>query len=100
MDEPQPIRGVPRRREVAALYLLYTHKPRDLGEAIDLVSERLCTTRRTARRIIKRLKRIGLIRMEKSGGVILIEAASPEDLIRAIALPYISRRGDEEGCTR
>ncbi|MEB3774494.1 MAG: hypothetical protein GSR86_06180 [Desulfurococcales archaeon] len=100
MDEPQPIRGIPRRREVAALYLLYTYKPRDLGEAIDLVSTRLCTTRRTARRILKRLRRIGLLRVEKHGGALLVEVASPEDLVRAIAIPYISRRGDEEGCTR
>ncbi|MEB3861839.1 MAG: hypothetical protein GSR84_06430 [Desulfurococcales archaeon] len=102
MEEPQPLRGLPRRREVAALYLLYSLGELELGEAISLLSRRLCMTRRTAHGVIKRLRRLGLVRYRRGpGGVILVRAVSPEELVRAIAEPYIAGRGgDEDGCTR
>lgn len=100
MEEPQPLKGLPRRREVAALYLLHQSGALELGEAIALLADRLCLTRRTAHNIVKRLRRLGLVRYSRDpAGRVLVRAASPEDLVRAIAIPYIRRR-DEEGCTR
>ncbi len=102
MEEPQPLRGLPRRREVAALYLLHSKGELELGEAISLLSQRLCMTRKTSHNVIKRLRRLGLVKYQRGpSGMILLRVASPEELVRAIAEPYIARRGgDEDGCTR
>lgn len=98
---PRPLKGLPRRREIAALYILYKQGPMELGEAIKTLSETLCKTRRTSHNIIKRLRKLGLVTYQRSNDKIIVVATSPERLVEAIAIPYIRRLGgDEEGCTR
>ena len=98
---PRPLKGLPRRREIAALYILYKQGPMELGEAIKTLSEMLCKTRRTSHNIIKRLRKLGLVAYQRDNDKIMVAAASPEKLVEAIAVPYIKRlSGDEEGCTR
>jgi len=95
MDEPQrpkPLRGLPRRREIAALYLLARRGPLNLGDAIDLIREELCTTKKTARNIIKRLRRIGLLYYTMNGDGITVNPLPLEMLVEAIAIPYIEGR--------
>lgn len=94
---------VPRKRELAAYMILYKHGVREYGEAIDILSKELCTSRKTARNIIKRLKRIGALSLEKRGEHIGVGLVDPESLLWLIASGYVSARRercrDEEGRT-
>ncbi len=94
---------VPRKRELAAYFLLVKAGRLNLGEAVELVSGTLCTTKRTARNIIKRLKRIGAVKIRVSGPEIIVEPLPPEVFLEKIVSGYIesrsSRCGDEEGRT-
>ena len=96
--------GVPRRRELAAYLLLLEAGPMNLGDAIDLVRTRLCSNKKTARNIIKRLKRIGALRVVRREGEIIVEPLDPLDFLRVLTRGYIEARsrrcGDEEGRTR
>jgi len=95
---------VPRKRELAAYRLLLEAGRVDLGEAIDIISSRLCTTRRTARAIVKRLRRIGAVSTRVEDGRILVEPVAPLEFLDKIVRGYIesrgSRCGDGEGRTR
>ncbi|MEB3779506.1 MAG: hypothetical protein GSR85_04665 [Desulfurococcales archaeon] len=82
-----------RRRELSAYMILYDRGPViNLGEAIDIVSKELCSTRRTARNIIKRLSRIKAIYIEKNEASIVIKVRDPVDFMREIAREYIITR--------
>ncbi len=98
------LRRLPDRREIAAFYLISSSGPLEYGEALELLRSRLCVTKRTARRIIKRLRRLGLVSVERRGDVFTVTGVPVEVLVERIALNYIESRrrrmgGDEEGCT-
>ena len=95
---------MPRRRELAAYRLLLEAGSLDLGEAVELLRSRLCTTKRTARGIVKRLRRIGAVRLvrRRDGGFTVVPVP-PEELLRIITEGYVEARsrrcGDGEGRT-
>ncbi len=90
-----------RRRELAAYLLLYRSGVEDYGEAIETVRRGLCTTKRTARRIVKRLARVGAIRILKEPDRLRISIVEPEALLEALVSGYIgSRRSRCEGMTK
>ena len=98
------LRRLPGRREIAAFYLLSSAGTLEYGEALELLRVRLCLTKRTARRLLKRLRKLGLVSVEKRGEVLVVRSAPLEELVERVALNYIEyprRRmgGDEEGCT-
>lgn len=83
----------PKKREVAALWLLHSRGPRlNVGEAIDVLREEMCVTKRTASNIVKRLRRIGAVRLERDGDSIVVEALDPAEFIRRYASSYIASR--------
>lgn len=94
---------VPKKRELAAYMVLYKSGVREYGEAIDLLSRELCTSRKTARNIIKRLRRIGALTLEIRGESIRVRLVGPEDLLGLITSGYIQVRRercrDDEGRT-
>ena len=95
---------LPRRRELAAYRLLLEAGTLDLGEAIDLLRARMCVTKRTARGIVKRLRRIGAVRIVRErDGRLLVEPVPPNELLRIITDGYVESRskrcGDGEGRT-
>ena len=71
---------VPKKREFAAYRLLLEYNEINLGEAVEYLSKNLCVPRRTARNIIKRLKRIGFIE-------IIFEESEPK--LRVKPLPHV-----------
>lgn len=90
----QPItKRWPKKREVAALWLLHRRGPRlNIGVAIDLLREELCVTKRTASNIVKRLKRIGALKIERDGDSYVVEALDPAEFIGRYASSYIASR--------
>ncbi|BAA80048.1 hypothetical protein APE_1063 [Aeropyrum pernix K1] len=91
--EPPRLARMPGKREVAALYILHRLGPTlNYGEAVEILRERLCVTKRTARRIVKRLRRIGAARLEIRGGEAVVTVESPEELFRRVAEAYIEGR--------
>jgi len=86
-----------RRREIAAYLLLYRRKVEEYGEAIDIVRRELCTTKRTARNIVKRLARVGAIRVYRAGDTYRIEVAEPLEVLELMAGGYIASRREKCG---
>ena len=83
----------PGKREVAALVLLHEAGPvLDVEEAAWVLRERLCVTKRTARNIIKRLKRLGAVRVRVDGGRVVVEAVDPCVFLSRLALAYAGSR--------
>ncbi len=95
--------ALPRKRELAAYRLLLEAGELNLGEAVDLLSRRLCTTKRTARRIIKRLRRIGALEITVEGGAVRVRPLPPMDFLDRIIGGYVEARskrcGGEDGRT-
>ena len=52
----------------------------------------LCTTKRTARNIIKRLKRIGALEIVEEEGRFTVKTVDPSILLYRVAASYIDRR--------
>jgi DNA-binding MarR family transcriptional regulator len=100
---------VPKKRELAALWLLYSRGGTlNLGEAVDILRDELCMTKRTASNVIKRLKRLGVADIEVKENEIRVKVKSPFEVLKTLAEEYISRRRsrckvrrlrDEEGRT-
>ncbi|BAN90160.1 hypothetical protein ACAM_0691 [Aeropyrum camini SY1 = JCM 12091] len=91
--EPPRLARMPGKREVAALYILYSLGPTlNYGEAVEALRERLCVTKRTARGIVKRLRRIGAAAIEVRGGEAVVTVESPEELLRRVAEAYVEGR--------
>ncbi len=95
-----------KKRELAAYIILYDKGPEiNLGTAIDLIASRLCTTRRTARNIIKRLRKLNILSISKTSDAIVIRVKDPVDFIRDVTRGYIITRSsrckmaDEDGRT-
>ena len=83
----------PRKREWAALVALARRGGElNLGEAVDVLRVDLCVTKRTARRIIKRLSRIGALSLEKSGGEILVKPVEPSVFLEQLVDAYTASR--------
>ncbi len=81
-----------KKRELAA-YVILSRKPEwELSDAIIEISLSLCTTKRTARRIIKRLRRSGLIKEEIKTDKIMLKPKSPEDAFKTLVSGYIANR--------
>jgi len=84
---------LPGKRELAALTILHGRGPRlEYGEAIELLREELCVTKRTARNIIKRLRRLSLVSITREGGVLVVEAESPCKAVELAVSGYLERR--------
>ncbi len=69
------------KRELAAYTLLSKYKMLNYGDAIDLLASELIMTKRTASNILRRLKRLGLIRVKIEDTRIIVEA---EDIWRIL----------------
>ena len=81
-----------RRRELAAYYVLLEASPLNLGEAIDLLSGKLCMTRKVARSVVKRLRRLRLLYLEKGEGGLLVRVREPLEVLREDAHNYMEDR--------
>ena len=80
------------KRELAA-YALLTGRPEwNLGDAVDAISRELCTTKRTARRIVKRLRRLGLVATEISEEKIILRPADPSLVLSSLLNEYAEQR--------
>lgn len=81
-----------RRRELAAYYFLLEAAPLNLGEALDLLSSELCMTRRVARSVVKRLRRLGLLYLEKEEAGLLVRVRGPLEVLQEDARSYMEDR--------
>ena len=93
----EPLRGhivrFPKKREWAALVILYDAGSKlNLGEALDILRERLCVTKRTARRIVGRLRKLGLLKLERREDSIIVSVQDPLHALRALAERYANMR--------
>ena len=81
------------RREMAAYYLLLSAGPRiNLGDAVDLLARRMCMTKRTARNVVKRLRKLGIARVISIGDELIVELRSPLELMGEDSDRYIAER--------
>ena len=80
------------KRELVSYYLLLRSGTLNIGEAVDLLSERLCMTKRTARRVIKRLKRLSLVNVEVKEDSLLVKARGLEEVLTEVSEGYIESR--------
>ncbi len=84
---------VPKKRELAALWLLYRKgESLNLGEAIDVLRKDLCVNRKTALNIIKRLKKLGIAEVRVLENEIQIKLKDPLTLVKYIAEEYLELR--------
>jgi hypothetical protein len=101
---------IPRKRELAALWLLYERgSTLNLGEALDILRSELCVTKRTARNIIKRLRKLGIVEVRVKEGELELKIGNPVDVFKRVVDEYILQRKkrcrlpdlkrDEEGRT-
>ncbi|MEB3844254.1 MAG: hypothetical protein LRS48_01065 [Desulfurococcales archaeon] len=83
------------KRELAAYILLQYRGPLvELGEAVDVLSRELCMTRRTARAVIKRLRKNGLLTYIKRDNMILLEVKPLDQAARELLENYRRQRQD------
>jgi len=84
----------PKKREWAALVLLYERlgPEANLGDAIDALRTEMCLTKKTARNIIKRLKRLNFIKTEIVDGQVRLRVRNPAEVLREIARSYAANR--------
>ncbi|MEB3846622.1 MAG: hypothetical protein GSR74_01445 [Desulfurococcales archaeon] len=80
------------KREITAYLLLLDKGEINLGEAIDLVSKELSTTKRTPRRIIKRLRRLGFLSLELDDKGARIRCRPPREVLERLVAGYIEKR--------
>ncbi len=83
---------MPRKRELAAYILLAERGVLEYGEAIELLRRELCVTKRTARGIVKRLKRIGAVALVERNRSFHVVAKPPDVFLREIIDGYIRSR--------
>jgi len=88
----------PKKREWAALLILADKAPLNLGEALDLLKNQMCVTKKTALNIIKRLKRLGLARLEVTPSGVLVSILEPSEALRLLVNRYLE--GRRVRCTR
>jgi len=81
------------KREWAALVLLYDNGPSlNLGRAIDILREELCSSKKVAASIIRRLRRLGYLMVEKDDDEILVRVADPQSVLRSLVESYLEGR--------
>ncbi len=80
------------RREQAAYALLLRLGRTNRGVAVDSLRTQLCMTKRTAENVLRRLQRLGLVRVEVTGTSIEVEARDPHEVIFEDAEKYIAER--------
>lgn len=97
---------MPGKRELAALYLLHTMGgDLNYGEAIDILRTRMCMNKKTARNVVKRLRKIGALTVYKEGGELRVRVRSPWEYLEELLSHYVNVRSgrcagpDEEGRT-
>jgi len=84
---------MPRKRELAAYWILREYNEIvNYGTAIDLLRRNLCVTRKVAINIIKRLKKLGLIKVLVSENEVVIKVASFDRVIKQLVNTYINAR--------
>jgi predicted DNA-binding transcriptional regulator len=81
-----------KKREIAAYYLLLKKGPINLGEAVDIIAQQLCTTKKTARNIVKRLIRLGLVEKKVNSTSITVSAVKPERILENLYSTYSSQK--------
>ncbi|MDM7275132.1 MAG: hypothetical protein P3X22_003280 [Thermoprotei archaeon] len=89
-----------RRRELAAafmLYRLYGASKVNMGEALDTLKGEFCVTRRTAVNIVRRLGKLGFLRVLIEGGSLKVEIMDPVSVLEARTMDYVKSR--REKCT-
>lgn len=89
-----------RRRELAAailLYRLYGGSKVNMGEALDFLRREFCVTRKTAVNIVRRLGKLGFLRVSMEGGGLNVEIIDPVSVLEARARDYVKSR--RERCT-
>ncbi len=97
MDNELKLRRLPGKRELAALLLLWRAGPdMNLEEALWLLREELCVTKRTARSIIKRLRKLGLAEIYREEGELRVRVRDPCEALVAVAEGY--RKGRLNRC--
>ncbi len=82
---------------------------------MDILRLELCVTKRTARRIVKRLRRLGLASVLRERDSLVVEVINPAEALERLVLEYSARRRSRcklpppgspdggacgEGCTR
>ncbi len=84
---------LPGKRELAALYLIYSRGP-DMNyyAAIDLLRSEMCMNKKTARNIVKRLRKIGALTVYMEGGELRVRAEHPWSYLEEKLKSYISGR--------
>ncbi|MEB3816434.1 MAG: hypothetical protein LRS46_00620 [Desulfurococcales archaeon] len=83
----------PKKREWSALFILYEEgRELNMGTAVDLLRDRLCVTKRTARNILKRLARLGLINFRVADGQVRVEILNPSEALARLVNEYVSTR--------
>ena len=84
---------LPKKRELAALYILYS-RGNDLNylEAVELVKNNMCMNKKTARNVIKRLRKIGAITVYKAGGELRVKVMSPWEFLERKLQAYIESK--------
>jgi hypothetical protein len=82
----------PKKREWAALLLLADRSPLNLGDAVDILKADMCVTKRTALRIIKRLKRLGLAKIESRGDGVIVSVLKPSEALAILVGRYLEGR--------
>ena len=84
---------LPKKRELAALYILYS-RGGDLNylEAVELLRKEMCMNKKTARNVLKRLRKIGALTVYKAGGELRVKARSPWEFLEEKLQAYIGSR--------
>ncbi|MCE4621420.1 MAG: hypothetical protein F7B95_03140 [Desulfurococcales archaeon] len=84
---------IPQKRELAALLLLHERGPLlNYGIALDILRSEMCASKKVAASILRRLRRLGFIKIEARGGEILVRAEDPSMVLKGILYQYLGNR--------
>jgi len=82
----------PRKREWAALLILADKSPLNLGDAVIVLKNNMCVTKKTALRIIKRLRRLGLAKVETAKDGMVVSVLKPSEALSLLVGRYLEGR--------
>ncbi len=84
---------LPDKRELASMYVLYMEGPElNYGTALDIIANSLCCNKKTARNIVKRLRKLGALKVYKRGGELLVRVEDPAAYLERVIRSYVSMR--------
>ncbi len=87
-----------RRRELAAavlLYRLYGKSKVNMGDVLDTVRGEFCVTRRTAFNIVKRLGKLGFLKISVEGSSLNVEIMDLVSVLEAKTMDYVKSRKEK-----